>query len=145
YAGDGRGPTQETFLQAWRRLATFERRASLRVWLHRIDRREFLQVLGSQRPQAAWEAVGEVVAAPDVDWLDAVELRELIRKLPPPLFRRFAVILEITRRSPAPRVPGLARVTGERRTARRPAAQCRAVFGRRSVRYPGPSAPARPC
>src|SRR5260370_12103641 len=27
---------QETFLQAWRRLETFEGRAPLRLWLHRI-------------------------------------------------------------------------------------------------------------
>src|SRR5438132_1676613 len=74
--------TQETFLQAWRGLSTFEERASLRVWLHRIARREFLQVLRSQRPQASLEEVGDLVAAPEAGWVDAVELREVIRKLP---------------------------------------------------------------
>src|SRR5690349_2462366 len=34
--------TQETFLQAWRRLESFEGRAALRTWLHRIAHREFL-------------------------------------------------------------------------------------------------------
>src|SRR5262245_54945146 len=34
--------TQETFLQAWRRLDTFEGRAALRTWPHRIAHREFL-------------------------------------------------------------------------------------------------------
>jgi RNA polymerase sigma-70 factor (ECF subfamily) len=29
--------TQETFLQAWRRLETFQGRGSLRGWLHQID------------------------------------------------------------------------------------------------------------
>src|SRR5205809_5320632 len=32
--------TQETFLQAWRRLETFEGRSPLRPWLHRIAHRE---------------------------------------------------------------------------------------------------------
>ncbi|HVT12328.1 MAG TPA: sigma-70 family RNA polymerase sigma factor [Fimbriimonadaceae bacterium] len=32
---------QETFVKAWQRLATFEGRASLRTWLHRIAYREF--------------------------------------------------------------------------------------------------------
>src|SRR5438034_2873312 len=39
---------QETFLQVWRRLETFEGRAPLRLWLHRIAHREFLQALRSQ-------------------------------------------------------------------------------------------------
>src|SRR5947208_799287 len=74
--------TQETFLQAWRGLPDFEGRASLRVWLHRIARREFLQVLRSQRPQVSMEEVAETVTAPDADWVDMVELRDVIRKLP---------------------------------------------------------------
>jgi RNA polymerase sigma-70 factor, ECF subfamily len=75
--------TQETFLQAWRGLAGFEGRASLRVWLHRIARREFLQVLRSQRPQASLEEVAELVTAPDANWVGAVELRNAIRTLSP--------------------------------------------------------------
>src|SRR5437867_3681292 len=61
--------TQETFLQAWRGLPAFEGRASLRVWLHSIARREFLQVLRSQRRvpaergTASLEEVAEHVAA----------------------------------------------------------------------------------
>ena len=73
---------QETFLHAWRRLDTFEGRASLRVWLHRIAHREFLQALRDQRPQSSLEDVSELVPARDAEWVETVELREAIRKLP---------------------------------------------------------------
>jgi DNA-directed RNA polymerase specialized sigma24 family protein len=33
---------QETFVRAWRGISAFEGRAPLRLWLHRIARREFL-------------------------------------------------------------------------------------------------------
>ena len=55
---------QETFLQAWRRLETFEGRAPLRLWLHRIAHREFLQALRSQRPHTSLEGIGEPSAPP---------------------------------------------------------------------------------
>jgi RNA polymerase sigma-70 factor (ECF subfamily) len=74
--------TQETFLQAWRRLETFEGRAPLRLWLHRIAHREFLQALRSQRPHTSLEEIGEPPAPPAADWTEAIELRDAIRKLP---------------------------------------------------------------
>src|ERR1051326_1113512 len=74
--------TQETFLHAWRGLSTFEGRASLRVWLHRIAHREFLQLLRGQRLHASVEGVTELVPAPDADWIAAVELRILLGRLP---------------------------------------------------------------
>jgi RNA polymerase sigma-70 factor, ECF subfamily len=82
--------TQETFLQAWRHLDQFAARAPLRVWLHRIAHREFLQALRqarspSQRPGAdarSLEELGEAAAPAAADWREAVELRELLRKLP---------------------------------------------------------------
>jgi RNA polymerase sigma-70 factor (ECF subfamily) len=73
---------QETFLQAWRRLETFQGRAPLRLWLHRIAHREFLQALRSQRPQGSLEEVAEPPSPPGADWTEAMELREAIRKLP---------------------------------------------------------------
>src|SRR5438876_778982 len=48
---------QQTFVQAWRSLETFEGRSQLRTWLHRIAHREFLQSLRSQRPQLSLEEV----------------------------------------------------------------------------------------
>src|SRR5437016_9616445 len=51
--------TQETFLHAWRGLDRFEGRASLRLWLHRIAHREFLQGLRRQRPQTSLEEIPE--------------------------------------------------------------------------------------
>src|SRR5881227_2491749 len=70
--------TQETFIRAWRGLASFEGRASLRVWLHRIARREFLQALRSQRGDPAagvtesLDEAAELVTAPDAGWVEAV-------------------------------------------------------------------------
>src|SRR5438034_540728 len=74
--------TQETFFQAWRHLDGFEGRAPLRHWLHRIAHREFVRSLRSQRAQVSLEEVGELPAPRGEAWTDAVELRELIEKLP---------------------------------------------------------------
>src|SRR5947209_1367784 len=52
--------TQETFLQVWRRLDTFEGRSTLRTWLHSIAHREFLQALRRRRLQISLEAAGEL-------------------------------------------------------------------------------------
>src|SRR5438093_632140 len=52
--------TQETFLQAWRHLDTFQGRAALRTWLHRIARREFLQALRCQRAHATLDEMAEI-------------------------------------------------------------------------------------
>src|SRR5204862_5061278 len=48
---------QETFLQAWSRLDRFEGRAPLRVWLHRIAHREFLQELRRRHPTTSLEEI----------------------------------------------------------------------------------------
>src|SRR5947209_5792076 len=49
--------TQETFLQAWRRLETFDGRGALRPWLHRIAHREFLQAVRSRHVEVSLEEV----------------------------------------------------------------------------------------
>ena len=74
--------TQETFLQAWRRLDTFDEGAPLRPWLHRIAHREFLQALRRQRPQTRLDEIGEIAAADAAAWTEGVELRVLIARLP---------------------------------------------------------------
>jgi RNA polymerase sigma-70 factor, ECF subfamily len=74
--------TQETFLHAWRRLDHFVVRAPLRVWLCRIAHREFLQALRSQRPQSSLEEVAELPSPHLTERTEAMELREVIRKLP---------------------------------------------------------------
>jgi RNA polymerase sigma-70 factor, ECF subfamily len=73
--------TQETFFQAWRHLDGFEGRAPLGHWLHRIARREFLRALRSRRSQVSLEEAGNLAAPGAGAWTEAVELRELIRKL----------------------------------------------------------------
>jgi RNA polymerase sigma-70 factor (ECF subfamily) len=81
--------TQETFLQAWRRLDTFNGRSALRTWLHRIARREFLQALRSQRQLPAeqramvsLEEAGEIPEPGAAERTATVELRAIIGKLP---------------------------------------------------------------
>jgi RNA polymerase sigma-70 factor (ECF subfamily) len=73
---------QETFVRAWRHLEVFDGRASLRTWLHRIAHREFLRSLRSQRAQEPLEAAAEAADSRAARWTEAVELREVIRKLP---------------------------------------------------------------
>src|SRR5438445_8263959 len=74
--------TQETFLQAWRGLDTFDDRLPLRPWLHQIAHREFLQALREQRPHVSLEAAGEIADSHGAEGMEAIELREIIRKLP---------------------------------------------------------------
>jgi RNA polymerase sigma-70 factor (ECF subfamily) len=86
--------TQETFLQAWRGLESFEGRSGLRTWLHRIAHRQLLQALRGRRllpedplptgehrlvPQ---EAVCEVPEPCSVSLTETIELRVIIGQLP---------------------------------------------------------------
>jgi RNA polymerase sigma-70 factor, ECF subfamily len=73
---------QETFVRAWRHLGLFDARGSLRAWLHRIAHREFLRSVRRPAP-ASLETVGEVAAPQATAWVEAVELRQVLRKLPP--------------------------------------------------------------
>jgi RNA polymerase sigma-70 factor (ECF subfamily) len=74
--------TQETFLQAWRRLETFDERLALGPWLCQIARREFLQALRRRRSEASLDEIAEVAAPPASPEPDAVELQVLLGKLP---------------------------------------------------------------
>src|SRR5712691_7923023 len=74
--------TQETFLQAWRRLDTFDDRLALGPWLYQIARREFLQALRRRRSEASLEEVAEVGALQTGPETDEVELRAILGKLP---------------------------------------------------------------
>jgi RNA polymerase sigma factor (sigma-70 family) len=82
--------TQETFLQAWRSLDTFDDRMPLRPWLLRIAHREFLQALRSRRPATydfgtdtqSLDAIAELPDPGAAGWTEAVELREALRVLP---------------------------------------------------------------
>jgi RNA polymerase sigma-70 factor (ECF subfamily) len=74
--------TQETFVQAWRGLDGFEGRAPLRLWLHRIAHREFLQALRSRRPASSLEELAELPTSHGAEWAEQVELRDALRRLP---------------------------------------------------------------
>jgi RNA polymerase sigma-70 factor (ECF subfamily) len=83
--------TQETFLQGWRRLETFQARGSLRSWLHRIAHREFLHVLKRRQAELGLDGIAEVTNPDGTAWMEAVELRDVIDRLP--LEQREVVLL----------------------------------------------------
>ena len=74
--------TQETFVRAWRHLDRFEGRSTLRVWLHRIARREFLRHLGGRQPPASLDGTAELADHRTAELIDAIELRQVIGRLP---------------------------------------------------------------
>jgi RNA polymerase sigma-70 factor, ECF subfamily len=74
--------TQETFLQGWRYLDTFQGRGSLRAWLLRIARREFLRLMQRRQAELGSEEPGEFAAPDATAWMEAVELRGVIDRLP---------------------------------------------------------------
>src|SRR5207244_650191 len=66
--------TQETFLQGWRRLETFQGRGSLRCWLYRIAHREFLQLLQRRQADPGLDTIAELAAPDAAARLERVEL-----------------------------------------------------------------------
>jgi RNA polymerase sigma-70 factor (ECF subfamily) len=73
--------TQETFLQGWRRLETFQERGSLRSWLYRIAHREFLRLLQRRQAEPGLDTMAELAAPDAAAKLDSVELRDVIDRL----------------------------------------------------------------
>src|SRR5262249_3670945 len=73
---DAEDALQETLLAAWRGLEGFDRRASLRTWLHRIATRKCLNALRSatRRPAKQWDNSEVVPPQPsrlgEVVWLE---------------------------------------------------------------------------
>src|SRR5947208_1439685 len=72
---------QESFVRAWRYLDSFDGRAPLGAWLHRIAHREFLRSLRCQRALSSLEEAAEAADTRAAGWTDAVELREVVRQL----------------------------------------------------------------
>jgi len=68
---DAEDALQDALLRAWRGLAKFERRGSLRSWLYRITTNACLDVL-SRRPKRVLPADHQPAANPDEDLRDAL-------------------------------------------------------------------------
>jgi RNA polymerase sigma-70 factor, ECF subfamily len=75
--------TQETFLEGWRCLHTFQGRGSLRGWLLRIARRQFLHLLPRQSTELGLDGMADVAAPDAAARLESVELRAVIDRLSP--------------------------------------------------------------
>ena len=95
-AQDAEDALQETLLAAWRGLAGFEQRASLRTWLYRIATSRSLNALRvvSRRPPMSWSdpqiALPEPTRLGEVPWLEPYPdhlLAELPDCSPGPLAR----------------------------------------------------------
>jgi RNA polymerase sigma-70 factor (ECF subfamily) len=74
-AQDAEDALQETMLAAWRGLAGFEGRSSVRTWLYRVATSRCLNALraGSRRPPAArplWTSTPEPTRQGEVPWLE---------------------------------------------------------------------------
>ena len=73
---DAEDALQETLVAAWRGLAGFEGRSSVRVWLYQIATRRCLNALrsGSRRPPVDWPPPGVELPEPtrlgEVSWLE---------------------------------------------------------------------------
>jgi RNA polymerase sigma-70 factor, ECF subfamily len=79
--------TQETFLRAWRHLDQFQGRAPLRLWLHQIARRQFLDEWRRQRAATRTgtqplDQADEIAEPSAGEWTDEAELRVLLGMLP---------------------------------------------------------------
>lgn len=74
--------TQETFVEAWRSLATYEGRASLRVWLCVIARRQFIHWLRRRPPLPSLEGIPEPIEPRAAAMEERVLLRDLLDGLP---------------------------------------------------------------
>jgi RNA polymerase sigma-70 factor (ECF subfamily) len=92
-AQDAQDALQEALLSAWRGLASFEERASLRTWLYRVTTNCCLQALRAQRRQSRVEPAARDVEPPEptrhgeVLWLEPypdVLLEGLIDQAPGP-------------------------------------------------------------
>ncbi len=81
-AQDAEDALQETMLAAWRGLAGFEGRSSVRTWLYRVATSRCLNALraGSRRPPAAtvpWTSTPEPTRQGEVPWLEPLPDAEL--------------------------------------------------------------------
>ena len=113
--------TQETFLEGWRCLATFQGRGSLRSWLHRIAHRQFLHLLRRRQAEPGWHEMMDGAASDATAWMESVELREVIDRLPLP--QREVVLLHYLEGYSSREIAGV--VDAPASTVRRRLAQAR--------------------
>jgi RNA polymerase sigma-70 factor (ECF subfamily) len=77
--------TQQTFVKAWQGIGTFEGRASLRTWLHRIAYHEYIHWLRDRREHAPLEAAAQLPALPEASDWELFHLPRALAQLTPEL------------------------------------------------------------
>jgi RNA polymerase sigma-70 factor (ECF subfamily) len=74
--------TQQTFVQAWKGLPEFQRRASLKTWLHRIAYHEYTHWLRDKHNHLSLEAVTHLPAPQISEEWETLVLPAMLQQLP---------------------------------------------------------------
>ena len=74
--------TQQTFAKAWQGLPTYQGRANLATWLHRIAYHEYTHWLRSKRDDLPLEDAAEVADLREARGLDSILVTRALTRLP---------------------------------------------------------------
>ena len=83
--------TQQTFARAWQALASYQGRASLATWLHKIAYHEYTNWLRSKRDDAPLEEAAGIADLRESLGLDSILVARALRQLPPELREPFVL------------------------------------------------------
>ncbi len=74
--------TQQTFARAWQALPSFQGKASLTTWLHKIAYHEYTNWLRSRRDYAPLDAAAEIADLREARGLDSILVSRALGQLP---------------------------------------------------------------
>ena len=74
--------TQQTFARAWQSLASYQGRANLATWLHRIAYHEYTHWLRIRRDHLPLEAAGDIEDLREARGLDSILVSQALTRLP---------------------------------------------------------------
>ena len=83
--------TQQSFAQAWRSLDSYQGRASLATWLHKIAYREYVHWLRSRRDHLPIESAINIEDLREVRGLDSILISRAVLLLSPELREPFTL------------------------------------------------------